>query len=61
MLKMKIFRLGTTNGDKRLGMIIIFHIYIYIYISQRVVDQVVRLTILTFCYADYKIDLGRPI
>jgi hypothetical protein len=24
MLKMEIFRLGTTNGDKRLGMIIIF-------------------------------------
>jgi hypothetical protein len=24
MLKIEIFRLGTTNGDKRLGMIIIF-------------------------------------
>jgi hypothetical protein len=24
MLKMEIFRLGTTNGDKRLGTIIIF-------------------------------------
>jgi Ni,Fe-hydrogenase I cytochrome b subunit len=27
MLKMEIFRLRTTNGDKRLGMIIIFLIY----------------------------------